>query len=159
MMIARTYGRLESATDLRERGVWRISDLEPHVAIRLKQLFPKVPKHSAGPFDLPRDNVTAADLWWFTQRYPLAVTDEDWALIEAGRDAYNQIQAELERILMPDYQPPATIGLKEGFKLRPYQHAAVELAREASERMSAANISRQAREDMAIFRRHWTRDD
>lgn len=128
-MIARTYGRLESATDLRERGVWRISDLEPHVAIRLKQLFPKVPKHSAGPFDLPRDNVTAADLWWFTQRYPLAVTDEDWALIEAGRDAYNQIQAELERILMPDYQPPATIGLKEGFKLRPYQHAAVELAR------------------------------
>lgn len=129
MLIARTYGRLESATDLRERGVWRISDLEPHVAIRLKQLFPKVPKHSAGPFDLPRDNVTAADLWWFTQRYPLAVTDEDWALIEAGRDAYNQIQAELERILMPDYQPPAIIGLKEGFKLRPYQHAAVELAR------------------------------
>lgn len=129
MLIARTYGRLESATDLRERGVWRISDLEPHVAIRLKQLFPKVPKHSAGPFDLPRDNVTAADLWWFTQRYPLAVTDEDWALIEAGRDAYNQIQAELERILMPDYQPPAIIGLKEGFKLRPYQHATVELAR------------------------------
>lgn len=129
MLIARTYGRLESATDLRERGVWRISDLEPHVAIRLKQLFPKVPKHSAGPFDLPRDNVTAADLWWFTQRYPLAVTDEDWALIEAGRDAYNQIQAELERILMPDYQPPAIMGLKEGFKLRPYQHATVELAR------------------------------
>lgn len=34
-----------------------------------------------------------------------------------------------------------------------------EIAREASERMSAANISRQAREDMAIFRRHWTRDE
>ncbi len=62
----RTYGTLR----LVEGGTeWEMTALEPHVAIRLKHLFPRVPKQSAGPFRFPRDLMHAADLDWFLSRY------------------------------------------------------------------------------------------
>lgn len=62
----RTYGELR----LIEGGTaWEMSSLEPHVAIRLKHIFPRVPKQSAGPFRFPRDLMHAADLDWFLTRY------------------------------------------------------------------------------------------
>lgn len=124
--MSRAYGALK----LIEEGTrWEISRLEPHVAIRLKQLFPRVPKQSTGPFHLPRDLMHAADLDWFTSRYPLAISEEDRAALQAGRLAFDAQQAEMERILLPDYQPPAIQGLKPGQVLRPYQSQAVEILR------------------------------
>ncbi len=122
----RTYGALQ----LVENGAaWEMSKLEPHVAIRLKQLFPRVPKQSAGPFRFPRDLMHAADLDWFLSRYPLTMSAQDREALTGGRLAFDLQQAELERILMPDYAPPPLAGLREDQAIRHYQMQAVELLR------------------------------
>lgn len=122
----RTYGELR----LIEGGTaWEMSSLEPHVAIRLKHIFPRVPKQSAGPFRFPRDLMHAADLDWFLSRYPLAMSPGDREALRGGRLDFEMQQAEMERILLPEYVPPAVVGLREGQKVRHYQMQAVELLR------------------------------
>lgn len=126
--IERTYGRLAFRSSTPQRkSAWVISDVEPHVAIRLKQIFPRIPKTSTGPFDLPSDPMHAADLCWFTDRYPLAISDADGRRLNRDRRRYEQTQAEMERILLPSYQPPPIIGLKPGQSLRRYQCQAIDL--------------------------------
>jgi len=122
----RTYGGLHL---LQGGQMWEISKLEPHVAIRLKQLFPRVPKESAGPFHLRHDHITDADLEWFLRRYPLRISNKDKRALSAGRSAFNAQQAELERILLPNYAPPPIVGLRDGEKIRHYQQQAIELVR------------------------------
>ncbi|WP_069340864.1 hypothetical protein [Pandoraea sp. ISTKB] len=122
----RTYGAMQ----LIEGGsAWEMSKLEPHVAIRLKQLFPRVPKNSTGPFRFPRDLMHAADLDWFLTRYPLAMTAEDREALDGGRLAFNLQQAEIERILLPNFSPAPFVGLRDGQNVRHYQMQAVELVR------------------------------
>lgn len=107
---------------------WSISDLEPHVAIRFKQLFPKVPKSSSGPFHLPDDPIHAADLQWFLSRYPLSISEEDSNRLTAGANRFRDSQAEMEKILLPTYQmPERCAGLRDGQQLRRYQWQAIQL--------------------------------
>lgn len=120
---ARTFGRAALG-----RGKWIISNLEPHVAVRFKQLFPRVPKGSAGPFELPSDNVTGADLVWFMDRYPLDISAQDTATLAGAKRAYLGLLADMERILIPKYQAPPYAGLRDGQNLRHYQAQAIELA-------------------------------
>ena len=108
---------------------WLIANLAPHVSMRLKQIFPRVPKQSAGPFEFPNDQFHCADLEWFTSRYPLTMSDSDRAILTGGRLLFDRQQAEMGRILLPDYQPPKIKGLKKGQKIRKYQMQAVELVR------------------------------
>lgn len=122
----RTYGKLQ----LIDGGAaWEMSALEPHVAIRLKQIFPRVPKQSAGPFRFPCDLMHAADLDWFLSRYPLAMSEADRTFLREGRLGFELQQAEMERILLPEYVPPPVIGLRDGQQVRHYQMQAVELLR------------------------------
>lgn len=120
--VARTYGKLRFVD-----GAWWVGQLEPHVAIRFKANFPKVPKGSNGPFRLDGEPVTAADLAWFVSRYPLDATPEDAARLVEGRAGFEAIQAEAGRILAPDYQPPAFAGLKPGQVVRIHQARAAEM--------------------------------
>jgi hypothetical protein len=122
----RTFGELKL---IDEGKRWEISRLEPHVAIRFKQLFPRVPKASAGPFHLPRDLMIASDLEWFMSRYPLKMSEEDRAALAAGKMLFNVQQAELERILLPDYVPPPILGLRDDEVIRHYQQQAIQLLR------------------------------
>jgi SNF2 family DNA or RNA helicase len=122
----RTYGELRL---IEGGGNWEMSALEPHVAIRLKHLFPRVPKQSTGPFRFPNDLTHAADLAWFTSRYPLAMSERDHAALHEGRLDFEVQQAEMERILLPDYEPGAIVGLRDGQRVRRYQMQAVELLR------------------------------
>lgn len=122
----RTYGELRLTSDDRE---WEVSRLEPHVAIRFKQLFPRVPKQSAGPFVLPRDLMIGADLDWFLSRYPLRMSDADREVLTGAKRLFEVQQAEMERILLPDYEPPAIAGLRDGQAIRHYQQQAIEIVR------------------------------
>lgn len=122
----RTYGALRL---VEAGGAWEMSALEPHVAIRLKHLFPRVPKQSSGPFRFPRDLITAADLAWFASRYPLAMTSADRRALSGGRRGFEQMQAEMERVLLPDYVAPPLLGLRDGQQIRHYQSQAIELVR------------------------------
>ena len=123
-MDVRHYGSLRLAKD---KGFWEMSNLEPHVAIRLKQLFARIPKQSTGPFSFPNDLIHCADLQWFITRYPLAMSDNDRQELVAGKFSFDLQQAEMERILLPDYVAPKLMGLREGQKARNYQVQAVEL--------------------------------
>lgn len=120
----KTYGRLE-----RSGGNWVLKDIPPHVAIRLKQIFPRIRKTSVSPFHFPADLVHAADLAWFLDRYPMEMGPADHAALEKGRQGYEREQDELERILAPNYSPPEYVGLQDGKALRGYQGQSNEVLR------------------------------
>ncbi len=133
--MSRTYGALAYRGDS-----WVVSDLEPHVAIRFKANFPKVPKHSPGPFKLPADGVTAADLAWFISRYPLAATPHEVAGLEGARRGYEQVQAEAGRIMSADYQPPLYAGLRPGQAVRQHQAQAAEIVHRLGGLLTADDV-------------------
>jgi superfamily II DNA or RNA helicase len=118
----RTYGRLELDGDR-----WIIASMDAHVRIKLKALFPKVPKAAGPPYILPADPVTAADLEWFTSRYPLAIDDEHAAALAASGMAFHARQSAANRLLTDEYQPKSTQGWKRGKSPRPHQAIAAEL--------------------------------
>lgn len=123
---ARTYGQLRRvAGSTGDR--WVLTGVEPHVSIRLKQLFPRIPKAAPPPYVLPADLPTGADLDWFTSRYPMAAAPADLGALAADRAGFNARMAEAERILAPDYQPPLLAGLKPGKSLRSHQSSAIDL--------------------------------
>lgn len=119
----KTYGNLALAGD-----TWVIHNLAPHVAIKLKAVFPGVPK-AAAVIRFPATPQMAADLGWFCERYPLDVSNDDARALDASRTAFAGMQAEAERIQMADYQPPLLTGLREGQSLRPHQARNVEILR------------------------------
>jgi len=122
----RTYGSIALSP---EGDLWIISDAEPHVSIRLKQVFPSIPKAKTPPYKIPRTPVTDVDLSWFFDRYPLAMSPEDKTALEGGRQQFLFRQAEMEAILLPDYAPSETVRLREGQTIRPYQWQAIEILR------------------------------
>lgn len=126
MAVARTYGTLAL-----QGGCWVMDDVEPHVSIKLKQLFPRIPKADPPPYRFPFNPETAADLDWFTNRYPMRVGGDDLKALLNHRMLFERNQAEIERIFAPDYTPPALAGLRDGQVLRPYQSQLVDMVSRA----------------------------
>ncbi|MEZ0262040.1 MAG: SNF2-related protein [Alphaproteobacteria bacterium] len=125
-MAVKTYGQLSlSACE----KMWIIERAEPHVSIRLKHIFPKIPKAGTPPYTLNRTDILDADIEWFLQRYPLEISVLDRLHLTTGAKGFRKMQAELERILLPDYKPAAITGLREGQVIRPYQLQAIEVLR------------------------------
>lgn len=122
----RTYGKM---TFLSEKNSWQIYDLEPHVSLKLKNLFPRINQASVGRFNFIANPDTCADLFWFTQRYPLAASLHDQATLQRQSAEFHHEAAERHRITMPDYDAPQYGELKDGCALRPYQGQFVELFR------------------------------
>lgn len=117
-----TYGRLEL-----QGNRWVLSDIPPHVAIRLKSVFPRVPKYQTGVFDLPHHPEWDADILWFCQRYPLQISENDRRILEGGKELFEQDRAASEAILLPDWQPPSRHGFRPGRDAYHYQKQASEL--------------------------------
>lgn len=126
--MSRTFGKLGHARDGLGRGWWIIEALEPHVAIRFKAMFPRVPKGRAGRFLLPDNPETAADLAWFVRRYPLVVAARVSDLLGERERGFYQTAQRVEAILADDYQP-AEFNLKPGYELRQYQAQAADILR------------------------------
>ncbi|HZZ20080.1 MAG TPA: hypothetical protein VFE25_11950, partial [Opitutaceae bacterium] len=120
------YGSVSLSGD---RTQWIVTRAEPHVSIRMKQLFPSIPKAAVPPYRLPHNLVTDTDLGWFMERYPLDISPADKRSLAQGRKSFLQRQAEMERILMPDYVPGGSAALREGQELRLYQWQAIEVLR------------------------------
>jgi len=111
----RTYGRL--GLD-RDKAAWIAEGVEPHVVIKLKKNFGHIPEAQGDRFRFRHTPHVCTDLDWFMNRYPLAISPADLRALRG--------QVELERILSPDWTPPAYLGLREGEVVRPYQAQAVE---------------------------------
>lgn len=110
-----------------ENDQWVITQLAPQVAIRLKQIFPRIPKWERDRFALPNTPLNCADLSWFTSRYPLEIAFNDHVTLEGGRSQFEGNQADMEAILKPDYKPSQHHGFRQGKALRKYQGQAVDL--------------------------------
>jgi len=110
-----------------------MDEIAPHVAIKLKNIFASIRKTDTAPFMFRNEPEVCADLEWFLKRYPMRMTDEDKRLLRHRRQDYETFQAELDRIVHPEYRPPSVLGLKEGKRLRDYQGQVPEvLARRGS---------------------------
>lgn len=117
----RTYGNITL-----HRNQWHLTELEPHVAIKLKNIFPKIPKSSAGPYRFDNTPEACTDLEWFMSRYALAISKNHLQKLQYNRTLFLENQAEIGRIMRPDFVP-GNYDLKDGQALRPYQAQAIEI--------------------------------
>jgi len=116
------YGKLELIDNK-----WIISDIPPHVALRLKQLFPRIPSHQSGTFALFNNEDVAADIVWFTSRYPLLVSSKDSKVLNQASKSFYDGQSTAEEILSPNYTPTERPGLKDGQAFRDIQKVGVDM--------------------------------
>jgi hypothetical protein len=121
---ARTYGTIKRT----ETG-WVITDVEPQVALRLKSIFPRVPKGGHAPFELTGGTSLDADLSWFLSRYPLRMTPEEANQLAERKTLFETGQAEILGILSPDWKPSAQIRFRHNRPPYRYQQQNAELAR------------------------------
>ncbi len=119
----KTYGKIH-LDQIKQR--WIITAAQPHICIRLKAIFPKIPKYGTVPFDILHSPENCSDLNWFTDRYPLEITDTDRKKIKQGTKSYTARVNKLEAILLPDYHPVPLV-LKGGHTARQYQVKSNEL--------------------------------
>jgi SNF2 family DNA or RNA helicase len=133
----RTYGRV--SYDLKH-DQWRIEEVEPHVAIRLKQLFPRIPKEKSAPFRLQGTSDMAADLEWFMTRYPMDLSKADRKRLRSQSKQFFDDQAEAERILTPKAKPLHRGGLLPGQVQRDYQAVATNLVEQVRSLMLIDDI-------------------
>src|SRR3990172_10670664 len=117
MAVNRTYGNLAYNS---EEKFWEITEAEPHVCIKLKAIFPVIPKGGSQPFTFPGTTAACADLEWFMGRYPLAITPDDLKRIKRGRKKFQDDINDLESILLPGYKP-IVVTLNPGCAGRNYQ--------------------------------------
>lgn len=127
----RTYGAIELVADAAgtRHAKWRITDIEPHVAIRLKQVFPRIAKTAKAPFDLVGGPQLDADLAWFLSRYPMRIDDTARTRMGERRTLFEMDQAALGSILSPAWTPPPAAGFRDGTQPYAYQVQAAELVR------------------------------
>lgn len=116
-MAVRTYGKIHLSKDGKE---WQINNAEPHVCIKLKAIFTKIPRGGSQPFKFINNDENCFDLLWFIERYPLSISDEDLSHLKKGKKLHINKINELESILLPNYKPTKAI-LKKPFKARKYQ--------------------------------------
>ena len=120
----KNYGKLEF-----DRGRWRMTDVEPHVSIRLKANFPGIPFTATGDYTFPDLENVCTDLLWFLQRYPMEMSDGDRSRMEMRRSRFEHEMSELGRIFLPEWVPPPQHGSKPPFKLWRIQEQAAEIWR------------------------------
>lgn len=104
----------------KETDQWIINNAEPHICIKLKAIFEKIPKQSPQPFKFSNLPDVCFDLLWFCERYPLQIEDNDLKRLKQAKKNHVNYINDLERILLPEYKPTQP-RLKEGKKARNYQ--------------------------------------
>jgi len=120
MSINRSYGSIK----IDGRSI--ILNAEPHVLIKLKNVFQYIPKHKVEDIPIPLNDETCMDICWFAERYPLSMDDSVRALIERNKENFISSVNKVEEILKPDYRPS-----KLSFEgtLRDYQALTIDVLR------------------------------
>jgi SNF2 family DNA or RNA helicase len=121
-MAARTYGNLRFNEG---HGLWIAENVEPHVAIKLKALYPRLPK-TAVVFCFADTPENCVELLWFMERYTLKISDDDLKKLFTGKQSYQIAEMQREEIMLPDYKL-RKIQLNEGLEARDYQLRGAEL--------------------------------
>lgn len=119
-MALKTFGRLEF-----EGGQWVMKDVAPHVCIKIKAVFPRIPKYTT-VFHFRDTPESAADLLWFMSRYPMDIEPHVFDRLHDQKSRYDRTIEEMEQIFMPSYVPSTPL-LRDGFRARDYQKRAADL--------------------------------
>ena len=122
MVVGHTYGELKF-----ERDRWVLSGVAPHVSIRLKTLFPKLKKSTTGMFRFGHSEEACTDLDWFTDRYPMTISDLDRQRLKGERKAFERKRDEIEEIMLPEWRAPPRFGFRPGKEMYLGQAQAVEI--------------------------------
>lgn len=121
MVVTKTYGKIEHKDD-----GWAITAARPHVCIKLKSVFAKIPKNSVLPFKFKNTAENCSDLLWFMTRYPLEISPRDFDKLHEGKDQYSKLLEEREQVFLPTYVPKE-VKLRDGEQPRDYQLRAADL--------------------------------
>lgn len=122
----RLYGHL-SFDPARSR--WDIEKVPPFLALRIKQIFPRISKTQVGSFSFVDFDETRSDLLWFTERYPLEISAGDLARLHEGRAQFEIVRDRVEAVLTPDWKPSSRSAyFKPHVELRDNQARAIEVA-------------------------------
>lgn len=114
----RKYGNIQ----LKEDNYWHIENVEPHVAIKIKNLFPKIPAYSTS-YEFINNAEHCHDLLWFMDRYPFNISESDFSYLQDGRKQYEKSQKALEDIFLPSFTAKE-YSLNKGYTAREYQSKA-----------------------------------
>lgn len=109
-----------------ENDAFVITELQPHVCIKLKAIFNRIPKQRTVPFHIQKTAENCADLHWFMERYPLTLTYEATIAIVNGVTQHKATTDRMEEIMLTDYTKH-DVTLRGEHKPRPYQIQASEL--------------------------------
>lgn len=123
-MALKQYGELFYKESSNE---WIISKIEPHVSIKLKNIFEKIKKYSIPPYKFNNHPDVCADLLWFISRYPLYISDKDMSKLKLGVKKYNNNIKTSENILNSEIVVNDHPVLKSGIKIRNYQYQIAKL--------------------------------
>lgn len=121
--MVRTYGNIKLSEDKKN---WIISGAEPHICLKLKAIFTKIKKNATQPFKFNNTPENCHDLLWFTERYPLEISEQDLSAMKRDKKKHINTINELEAILLPGYTP-IDVKLNEGFEARHYQLSGVDV--------------------------------
>lgn len=116
-MVVKTYGAIHFDG---EKNRWIIDKAQPHVCIKLKSIFSRIPKASSTPFYFENSPENCSDIIWFMDRYPMDISPLDVCSLNVGKEKHLRTASMIEGILMPDYKPSAA-SLNEGEVARNYQ--------------------------------------
>lgn len=120
-MAIRTYGHIEYSGK-----AWRITRAEPHICIKLKAIFPRIPQTAIAPFELEDKAEIANDLLWFMERYPLDISESDAKRMRTERQWHIDAMNKADAIMLPQHQAKLQI-LNPGMEARSYQLQANDL--------------------------------
>lgn len=104
-----------------KRDRWGIQ-CEPHVAIKIKQIFSKVSKGDHGVLHLSATDENSRDLEWFLTRFPMEVFTQD--VLDRKARAFDDTTTKTWQILS-GYQVPQDFDM--ALPPRPYQSIAAQL--------------------------------
>lgn len=103
------------------QGTWTIK-AEPHVIMRLKRIFPRADKSTAGEMAFADTPEICREIEWCLTRWPMRVRHLDYLTKQA--EHYRKIQARMERVMT---NPPAAVSSLLALPARPYQEQATSL--------------------------------
>lgn len=123
----KTYGKLKIIKNVDGELFWEITEMPPHVVIKLKHIFSKITPSAKQPFLLKATDETSCDLDWFMKRYPLETSDDNFELLVKKSDDFVKFQEYNMTLLEGNYEAPTDVGFKDGHELSEFQGVAVTL--------------------------------
>lgn len=107
-----------------EDNLWELRGVKPHVAIKLKAVFPKIPKAKVKNFYITNTKENCLDIHWFVSRYPLAMSESVRRRLALGKASYLKNERDKEQIFLPNFKPRK---FEIEGTMRDYQSRALEL--------------------------------